>query len=104
MGFAELEFEGHLAMAAQDGDADDVASLMLVHDDADVLWIGNLLAVDGDDEVAAEHDGGVAYVGLLIAAVEAGAFGCSAGNYALDENSVIGVETHLRSEIGADGV
>lgn len=104
MGFAELEFKRHLAMAAQDCDTDDVAGLMLVHDDADVLRIGDLLAVDGDDEVASEHDGCVSDVGLLIAAAETGAFSGSAGNYALDEDAVVGVEAHLRSQVGADGV
>ena len=103
-GFAELQLQRHLAVAAQDGDADYVAGLVLVHDGADVLRIGDLLAVDGDDEVAAEHDGRVADVGLLIAAVQAGALGCSAGNDALDEDAGIGGEAHLRSEVGADGV
>ena len=91
-------------MAAQDGDADYVAGLVLVHDDADVLRIGDLLTVDGDDEVSAELDGRIADVGLLGAAAQAGALGSSAGKDALDEDSVIGVEAHLRSEVGADGV
>src|SRR5512146_642410 len=91
-------------MAAQNGDADDVASLMFVHDDADVLRVGDLLAIDGDDEIAAEHDGCVANIGLLIAAAQAGALSRSTGNYALDEDSVVSVETHLRSEVRADGI
>jgi len=91
-------------VAAQDGYADYVAGLMLVHDDADVLRIGDLLTVDGDDEVSAELDGRIADVGLLGAAVQAGAFSCSAGKDALDEDSVIRLETHLRGEVGADGI
>ena len=47
--FTEQEFEGDLLLAAQNGDADRVACLMLVHDGADVLCIGDLLAINGDD-------------------------------------------------------
>ena len=57
VGFAELELEGHLAAVADDGDADDVAGLVLFHDGADVLRIGDLLAVDGHNQIAAEQDG-----------------------------------------------
>jgi hypothetical protein len=79
VGFAEDEFESHLFAAAEDGNADGVAGLVAVHEGVDILRVSNLLAVDGDDEVAAEHDGRVADVGLLIAAVQAGTFGSSAG-------------------------
>lgn len=58
--------------SAQDGDADRVPRLMLVHDGADVLWVRHLLSVDGYDQVAAQHDGRVAHVGLLIASAQSG--------------------------------
>ena len=102
--FAEHEFEGDLTLAAEDADADRVAGLVFVHEGADVLGIGDLLTVDSDDEVTSEHDGRVADVGLLIAAVEASALGGSAGDDALDENAVVGGKSHLRGEVRTDGV
>ena len=45
------------------------------------------MAVDGDNQIAAEHDGLVAHVGLLIAAAQAGALRRAAGKDALDEDA-----------------
>ena len=104
MGFAEEELQGHLVFGAEDSDADGVAGLVLVHEGANILRVGDLLSVDGDDEVAAQHDGGVADIGLLVATVEACALGRSAGDNALNQDAVIGIEAHLRGEIGTDGI
>src|SRR5581483_7741735 len=49
-----------LLPAAQDGHTDRVARLMPVHNGADVLRVGDLLAVDGNDQIAAQHDGRMA--------------------------------------------
>ena len=70
---------------------------------AEVLADCDLLAVEGDDEVAAEHDGRVALVGALGAAVEAGFFGGAAGQDTLDEDAVVGGQADLLGDVGADG-
>jgi len=41
---------------------------------------------------------------LLVATVEACALGRSAGDNALNQDAVIGIEAHLRGEIGTDGI
>src|SRR5664279_1369318 len=69
--FSKDELEGQLSARAHDGDAYRVSGLMLVHDGANVLGIGDLLAVNGHNQVSSEHDGGVAHVSLLVAAVKA---------------------------------
>ena len=77
---------------------------MLVHDGVDVLRLVDFLAVDGHDEVAAQHDGGVPHVSLLVAAAQAGSLRGAAWNYLLNQNSVIRGKAHLRGQIGTDGV
>src|SRR5580704_2309800 len=52
--FSQNQFEGHLFLTAHNGHANGVARLVLVHDPANVPRISDLLAVDGDDEVAAD--------------------------------------------------
>ena len=55
-----------------------------------------------DNQVAAQHDGSIADVGLLVAAAQAGPLGRAAGNHLLDQNAGIDGQTHLRGQIGAD--
>ena len=53
----------------------------------ELAGISDLLAVDGDDEVAANHDGLVAHVGLFIAAAQAGTLGCAPGDNLLHQHT-----------------
>ena len=92
-----------LPSAADDRHAHGVACLVLVHDGVDVLRVFNFLAIDGDNQIAAQHDGRIAHVGLLVAAAQAGAIGGSAGNHPLDQNAGIGREAHLLGQVGTDG-
>jgi len=51
--FAQDQLDRHAALAADEGHGYGVAGLMLFHDGIDVLGIGDLLAVDGNNQVAA---------------------------------------------------
>src|SRR5579871_1903921 len=102
--FAQDQLHSDLTMAAEDGDADRVAGLMLVHDCRNVLRALDLFAINTDDEISAEHDGLIADVSTLVAATEAGTFGSAATSDLLYEHAVVGIEAHLLGEVGADGV
>ena len=87
MRVAQRQADYELFTATIDGEGDNVAWLVLFHDSADVGGIDDLFAVDGYDQIAAHHDRHVAQIGLLIAAMNAGALGRSAGNYFLHQNA-----------------
>ena len=50
---------------------------MIVHDLGWILLVFNFLAVKGNDEVATRHDGAVAKIRALGAAMQTGAIGCA---------------------------
>src|SRR5258708_6262190 len=53
--FAELDWQVHFLGAAIDGNADRVAGALAVQQQVHVELIGNLLAVDSEDHVAADR-------------------------------------------------
>src|SRR5215472_12622907 len=87
--FAQGDLHVHLALVADHGHRHSVSGLMLVQDGHEVLLIGNLVAIDRDDEVSAEHDRNVADVCLLIAATQSGTIGGSTGRGLYDQHAVI---------------
>ena len=72
-GFSQRNGYIHLPLAAIDGDLHGVASTVIVHDLGEVLLVLDLLAIDRDDQVAAQHDRDVPEIGALGAATQAGA-------------------------------
>ena len=68
-----------------------------------VLRSLDLLTLEADDEVSSEHDGLVALVGALGSPLKAGAFGGSAGQDALDEDTVVGGEADLLGDVRTNG-
>ena len=76
---------------------------MGIHDLGQVLLVLHVFAIDGDDEVAAQHNRSVALIGSLGSSVQAGFLGSSAGQDALDEEAVISGKTDLLGDVGADG-
>src|SRR5215471_12191176 len=63
--FAERDTDIHLPLPAVDGDRDGIAGAVAVHDLRESLLAFDFLAVYGDDEVAADHDGNVSEIGAL---------------------------------------
>ncbi len=103
LGFAQRYLDFHLFLAAEDGYVDHVAGAVFVHDLSEVLLVFDFVAVDGDNEIAADHDGHVAEIGTLVAAVQSGAIGGASGNDLNDQQAVVGRQTHLIGEVGVDG-
>ena len=64
---AEGDLDVHLPLVANHGHRHRVSCLVLVQYGEQVLLIGNLFAVDSDDEVPAEHNRHIADVGPLVA-------------------------------------
>src|SRR6266700_5227422 len=95
---AKDELQRHLLASAQNRNADRVPSLVAVHDRADVLRVGYLLAVDGHNQVAADHDRRIAKVSLLVSTAQAGALRRSAGDHFLDEHASVRRQSHLLRE------
>ena len=95
--FSKDQFESDLLFPAIERDADGVSSLVLINEVVDVLRIGDLLAVDGHNQIATEQDRRVADVSLLVAAVNAGALGRSATDDRLYEDTGYGGKSHLLS-------
>ena len=94
----------YLLASAQNRHADRIAGLVLVHDRADVLRIGDLLAVDSHNQVAAQHDGRVAHIGLLIAAMQTRPFRRAAWNHLLNQHAVIRGQSHLLGQVRPDRI
>src|SRR5258708_2745915 len=99
---AKDELQRHLLASAQNRNADRVPSLVAVHDRADVLRVGSLLAVDGHNQVAADHDRRIAEVRLLVSTAQAGALRRSAGDHFLDEHAGVRRQSHLLREFRSD--
>src|SRR4051794_32764342 len=85
----------HLLLATIDGDLHGVADSMVVHDAAEIARVIHVLAVDGDDQISTEHDGSVAEVCALGAAVESGAVSSAAGKRLHNQDAVVGGKAYL---------
>src|SRR5208283_694367 len=68
---AEHDLYVHLALAAINSHGHGISCAMLVHGVDKVLLIADRVTVDGDNKIAADHDGGGAQVRALTAAVQA---------------------------------
>src|SRR5271157_764874 len=71
---AQNDLDVHLALAAIDGHGHGIAGAMLVHDVGKVLLVADRVTVDGNDEVAADHDGRRSQIRALTATLQTGAF------------------------------
>ena len=79
----------HLPFAAINRDLHAVAGAVIVHHLGKVVLVLNLLPVDSDDEVSAQHDGNVAEVGALATGPQARLLGGAARNHANDQQSIV---------------
>ena len=75
---------------------------MVIHHLREILLVFNFFAVDGDDQVAAQHDGNVAQISALGAAVQSGQIGRASGSDLDDQQSVIRGQAHFVSQFRAD--
>ncbi len=66
--------------------------------------IGDLLAVDSDDQVTAEHDRLIANPRLFVSTAQSGPIGGATGDYFLNQHTIVRSEAHLVSKIRSDGV
>ena len=81
---------------------DRVTGVMGIQSRGKILGVGALPRIKADNEVAAEHDGLVAHIGLLRAAMKAGFLGSSAGKNPLHQDAVVRWEADLFCDAGAD--
>src|SRR5215469_10826068 len=102
--FPECQLDRHLSVSAQYGHRYRVSGLVAIHDFADVRRIAHLLSVDGDYEIAAQHDRSIAHVGLLVAGAQAGPVSRAAWNYLLDQHPAFRIQTHLFGELRPNGI
>ncbi len=79
-GLIELHPRAQPLFAAVVNDADRVAGAVVVHYMGNILGIFDLLAIDFDDEIAADYDLVVAIVDALIAALNSRAGSGRAGS------------------------
>src|SRR5438105_5546630 len=91
------------AAAAIESDLHGVAAAMTVHHVLQILLVLDLLAVNGHDQIAANHDLHVAQIRSLAAAAQAGALSTAAGNHLQNEHAVIGGQAHLVGKFRPDG-
>src|ERR1035437_7426838 len=75
---------------------------MLIHDIRKVLLFANGIPVDGNDQVATYHDWCVTQVRALIATAQTSLLSGPTGNRADDQNSIIGRQAHLLSQLWPD--
>src|SRR5271156_2550062 len=101
--FTQRHASRHFAAPPEVGHGDCVASLVTVHHVGDVLRAGHVLIVNGNDQVSTEEDLHVAEVGGLASSAQTGALRSPAWNSSLDEDSIVGCETHLLGEIRTNG-
>src|SRR5207248_11458342 len=78
------------AAAAIESDLHGVAATASVHHVLQILLVLDLLAVNGHDQVAANHDLHVAQIRGLAAAAQTGALSTAAGNTLQNEQAVRG--------------
>jgi len=91
-GFVELDAGGLSLFAVVIDDGYGVAGAMVVHEVGEVLVVLDRLAIDLDDEIAADDDFVVAVIDALIAALDSGAFGGRTGDDLHDQHSGLGGE------------
>src|SRR5262249_17417366 len=73
----------HAFLAAIDSDSNGVTGAVVLHHVGKLLLIRQGLPIDGNDQVASEHDRSVPQVGSFRTAVQAGAL-CGAPRHDLD--------------------
>src|SRR5581483_5955698 len=92
----------HFSLPAIEGNTHAVAGAVIVHHLGQSLLIVNALAVDGNDQVAANHDWNIAQVSALRSSAQAGAVGRSSGHHLHDQQTVIRRKPHLRRQLRID--
>src|SRR5215469_10928497 len=96
---AQDNVEIHASFTAIDCDLDRVASAVIVHHTRNVAGIVDVLSIDGDDQVTAEHYRDIAKVSTFSAALQARAFSRSARNHALNEQAIIHRQAQLLCQL-----
>src|SRR3954468_9507574 len=76
---------------------------MIIHDLLELLLVLNVLAIDGNNQIAAKHNGRVPPIGTLCATSQTGTLGCPAGQYALHQETIVGGKAELVRNIRTDG-
>src|SRR5271166_6705653 len=102
-GLTEDDLYIHLPLTAIDGDGYGVAGTMLVHRVGQILLVSDRLAVYGNNEIAADHDGCSAQIGALTATLQAGAVRGAARNRPHNEDTVVGGKSNFLRQLRSDG-
>src|SRR6266478_4050086 len=101
--FAELDGNIHFLAAAVDGDIHGVARALAIEDDVDVELTRDLLAVDGDDDIAADVN--AAHAGLYDAITTAnpGNSGRAAGSGDFNEQAFLNGQVQRLAQPATNG-
>src|SRR5271170_812928 len=102
-GFAQHYGYLQLLLASEDSYFHAIAGAVLVHDPGEILLALYFVSVNGDDQIAADHDGNVPVGGAFVAAAQSRAIGSASGDGLHDEESIVSGEAEVRGEFGIDG-
>src|SRR6267143_2404686 len=101
--FAELDADVHLLAAAIDSDVHRVARAFAIEDDVDIELTRDLLAVDGDDDIAADVNAAHAGLYQAITAANPGGGGGAAGSGDFNEQAFLNRQVQRFTEPAANG-
>src|SRR6267143_2832508 len=101
--FAELDGNIHFLAAAIDGDDHRVARAFAIEDDVDIELTRDLLAVDGDDDIAADVNAAHAGLYQAIPAANPGNSGRAAGSGDFNEQAFVNGQVQRFTEPAANG-
>src|ERR1700682_345928 len=87
--FAEFDGDVHLLAAAIDGDVHGVAGTLAIEDDVDIELPCDFLAVDGDDDIAADVNAAHAGLYEAITTANPGSSGRAAGSGDFNEQALL---------------
>src|SRR6267378_1368136 len=100
--FAELDGNIHFLAAAIDGDVHRVARAFAIEDDVDIELPRHLLAVDGDDDIAADVNATHAGLYEAITAANPGGSGRAAGSGDFNEQAFLNRQVQRFTEPAAN--
>src|SRR5205814_10717362 len=63
----------------------------------------DIFSINGNDEIAANHDGNISQISTLSTASQTGMISGPAGYHALNEDAIIRGQPKLLSQLGSDG-
>src|SRR5713101_3597860 len=101
--FAELDGDVHLFAAAIDRDVDCVARAFAIQDDVDIELPRDLLAVDGDDDIAADVNAAHAGLHQAITTANPGGSGRATGTGDFNEQAFLNRQVQRLTEPAANG-